>query len=156
MTVRKPPVKVTATGTRGFLEWLKANQPAVYNKVRPQLAKQAGGMLAGFGLTDPASTAAETPAPKSWTDSLKDIVLAASQAYLSREQIKSQSKILDVQLQRAQANLPPLDIDLQQYGIQAPQLQVGLTSDTMKKGALILAGLAGVWFLAKVFGGRRR
>lgn len=155
MTVRKPSVKVTATGTRGFLQWLKVNQPAVYNKARPALAKQAGGVLAGLGLTDPATTAAQTPAPSSWTDSLKDIVMAASQAYLSREQIKAQGKILDTQIARAQANLPPLDIDLQQWGIQPPQVQVGVASGTLKTVGLILGGVAAVYFLGQLVKGRR-
>ena len=155
MTVRKPSVKVTATGTRGFLQWLKTNQPAVYAKARPALAKQAGGMLSGLGLTDPATTAAQTPAPASWTDSLKDIVMAASQAYLSREQIKAQGKILDTQIARAQANLPPLDIDLERYGIQAPQVQVGVASGTLKTAGLILGGLGLIYFLGQFVRGRR-
>lgn len=158
MTVRKQAQKavIRATGTRGFLEWLKVNQPAIYARARPHLARQAGGVLAGLGLTDPSTTAAQTPAPRSWADNLRDVVMAASQAYLTREQLKSQGKILDVQLQRAQAGQPPLDIDLQQYGIQPPQVQVGVAGDTLKTVGLIAGGLGLLWLLGSALKGRRR
>lgn len=149
-------MKITATGTRGFLQWLQVNQPAIYRKARPAIAKQAGSALAGLGLTDPTATASETPAPKSWTDSLKDIVLAASQAYLSTQQIKTQQKVVDLQLQRAQAGMAPLDIDLQRIGLQPPQVQVGVAGDTMKWVLLGVVGLGGLYVLGKVLGGRRR
>jgi hypothetical protein len=150
--------KINATGTRGFLQWLAANQPAIYRRARPHIAKQAGRALslAGFGLTDPATTAAETPAPKSWTDSLMNIVTAASQVYLTREQMNQQNKVLNLQLQRAQAGLPPLDIDLQRIGLQPPQVQVGVAGDTMKLVLLGVGGLGALYVLGKVLGKSRR
>lgn len=149
--------KITATGTRGFLQWLQQNQPAIYRRARPHLVKQAGTALAGLGLTapDPATTAAETAAPKSWTDSLKDIVMAASQAYLSTQQIKTQQKVVDLQLQRAQAGLPPLAIDMQNIGLQPPSVQVGVASDTMKYVLLGVGGLGLLYVLGKVLGKSR-
>jgi hypothetical protein len=151
-------MKITATGTRGFLQWLQTNQPAIYRRARPTIVKQAGSALslAGLGLTDPTTTAAETPAPTSWADSLKNIVMAASQAYLSREQIKAQSKVVDLQLNRARAGLPPLDIDLNSMGLQPPQVQVGVADNTLKMGALVLGGLGLLYVLGRVLGGRKR
>lgn len=149
-----------ASGTRGFLQWVKTNQPAVYNRALPKLSRVAGrGQMAGFfglGLLDPTQSAATTAAPKSFADNVKDILLAASQVYLTKEQMQSQQKILDMQLQRAQMGLQPLDIDMSQYGIQPAQVNVGVADSTMKTGGLILAGVAGLFLLTSLFGGRRR
>lgn len=143
-------------GGRGFLQWVKANQPRVYRGIANPIKAQPG--LKGLGLAVPATDLAvqtpATPATKSWVDSIKDLAMAAAQTYLTREQLQAQRKVLDIQLQRAQAGQAPLDIDLAQYGL-TPTATVGLAPQT--RNLLLWGGLAlaAAFILPRVFGGRR-
>lgn len=130
------------TGMRGFFAWMAVKNPRLYAYAVPAIKTRSA--LSGLGITGDAATAAASvsesgPVAPSIADKIKDILVGVSQAYLTSQQLKAQKEVLDVQLRRAQAGLPPLDINMQQYGL-TPTAQVGLTSDT--KNLLIWGGAA--------------
>lgn len=135
-------------GMRGFFAWLDATQPAVARAARARIAAPA--MLGDLGITSPVEvTTTQNATAPSTADKIKDIVLAASQAYLTVEQMKAQRKVMDMQLQRAQAGLAPLDINMESYGLTGPSVSVGISPAT--KNLLIYGGLglAGVYLFGK-------
>jgi hypothetical protein len=140
-----------ARGGRGFFNWLKVAQPRIWKATMLRVGDAEG--LAGLGLTDPnAATTAVSDAPvsNSLADKIKDIVFGVSQAYLTAQQLSAQKKVLDMQLSRAKAGLPPLDLDLQQYGLTGPQVSVGLSSQTQTLLIIGVVGIAAVYLLPKL------
>jgi hypothetical protein len=92
---------------------------------------------------DPAATAptsATTPAQASW---LSSIAKAAGTFLLAREQSKTQQKIVDLQLQRAQAGLPMLDLSRLESGLPNPQVNFGLSPNTQSTLLMVAALLGG-------------
>ncbi len=83
-------------------------------------------------------------------DKIKEIVLGASQAYLTYEQMQAQKKVMNTQLARLQAGLPALDIDMEKYGLVGPSVSVGLSPTT--RSLLVWGGgaLAAVYLLPKL------
>lgn len=140
-------------GVRGFFAWLGTVQPQIARAALIKLSRPA--VLGDLGITAPTEvTASQAPVAQSTADKIKDIVLGVSQAYLSYEQMRAQKKVLDAQLSRAQAGLPPLDLNMEQYGLTGPQVQVGLSSTTR---TLLIAGGVGlglVYLLPKMLGKR--
>lgn len=138
---------------RGFFAWLGTVQPAIARAAYIKLARPA--VLGDLGITAPdAVTTTQAPVAQSTADKIKDIVLGVSQAYLGYEQMRAQSKVLDAQLARAKAGLPPLDLNMEQYGLTGPQVSVGLSPTTR---TLLIAGAAGlglVYLLPKLLGKR--
>src|SRR6185436_2661455 len=108
-------VVVTERGKRGLLMWYKANQPALYNKLRARLPSEGG--LSAFGLVDPAVIATPAPITRTWADTFKDVLTTVSQGYMTVQQVKAQQKIAHIQLQRAANGPPPLNINPVDYGI---------------------------------------
>ena len=128
-----------ARGMRGFFLWLRQTQPALHAKAVGRIESQ--GALAGLGLTTPTDvTSTEGPVSSSVADKIKDVLLGLSSAYLGVQQVNAQKKLLDVQLQRAQQGLAPLNINPADYGVTGPTMNVGLTGDTQKM--LMYGGLA--------------
>lgn len=162
-TVTRQPI--TATGTRGFMMWLRERQPYLYQRIEKKIpAKQ----LAGLGIApgeptfqpvsvDPLLVSLpSTPTTSGAADMLKNLLLGAGQVYLTKTQLDAQKKILDLQLERARNGFPPADIDPTQYGLPAPNVKLGLDADT-KKMLMIGGGIAGgLLALYLLFGGRRR
>lgn len=142
-------------GLKGFFAWLQVNQPKVHDAALERLV--ASENLSGLGLTDPnaqavvAATTSTAPASPSLADKIKDIVFGVSQAYLTAQQLNAQKKVLDMQLARAKQGLPPLEIDMQQYGLTGPAVQVGMSPETRNLLIYGAVGLAAVYLL-----GRRR
>lgn len=152
MTVTRQPIG--ATGTKGFLLWLKDRQPYLYRKIEKKIPAP---QLAGLGGMDPlVTTASSSPASSTIVDALKNLVLGAGQVLLTKEQLKAQQKIVDLQLERARAGLPPADIDPTQYGLPAPSVKLGVDPEISRM--LKIGGIAlGLGFLAYlVLGSRRR
>ncbi len=136
-------------GMRGFFAWLGTVQPRVAQAAFIKLRRPV--MLGSLGLTTPEEiTTTEKPVAPSILDRVKDIVLGASQAYLTYEQMQAQKKVMNLQLERARSGLPPLDITMEQYGLTGPQVSVGLSPAT--KTLLIYGGgaLAAVYLLPKL------
>ena len=142
-----------ATGMRGFWAWARANNPRLYAAGLPAMRQRTA--VAGLGDIQTAELAAQSadntgPTSSTIVDKVKEILLGVSQAYLTNEQMKAQKKILDLQLARAQAGLPPLDIDMRQYGLTGPSVGVGIESNTLKYLGWGAAALAAVYLLPKL------
>lgn len=158
---------ITEKGGKGFLMWVRANQPRLYAEfLRHYNTQSVSGLGMGatddpltpsfvYSMSDPAQTAAPAPPTPSWVDSVTNLFKAAGQAFLTKTQVDAQGKLLDTQLARARAGLPPLNIDPSSYGLQ-PTVGVGLTSST--QSLLMYGGLAalGVWLLTSLSKHRRR
>lgn len=128
--------------------WINTSLPHVGATVQQiKTLKGYGASALGDDLFS-VDAAANAPGPTpTFTDALTKIANIAGQVYLTKNQIDAQKQILNVQLQRAQLGLAPLDIDVTKYGLPAPQVNVGLSSDTTKT-LLIVAGIAGgLYFL---------
>lgn len=152
MTVQRQ--LITSTGVQGFLQWLKTAQPYLYRKIEKKLpAPQLAGLGADDALIASASTAAT---PSSITDILKNLVLGAGQVLLTKEQLKAQQKILDLQLERARAGLAPADIDPTLFGLPAPSVRLGLDADVQRMLTVGAAVGGGLLLLYILFGSRRR
>lgn len=145
VAISKP---IQTTGAQGFLAWLKRYQPDFYAAIRAKLP--AG--LAGFGLTaeGAAAPAATTGASPSWLSTLQNVLVAAAQAKLAKDQIDAQKDLWRIQLERAQAGLAPLDIDPATMGLPGPSVSVGLTGDTKKMLLWGGIGLAAFLILPKL------
>ncbi len=173
-------MNIQETGLRGYLKWLQQDQPGIYAKIAPQLVhlapeafsdyeqSRAMGSLMGLadddgvgfdttgwvtetpGQTDVASAAnsgASTPAISS---TVANLVSAAVQVQLAKTQMDNLKSLNNIQLQRAQLNLPPLDTSSYTLGI--PQVNVGLSKATMTGGGVVLAvgaGLGLLWILSQ-------
>jgi hypothetical protein len=145
---------ITTGGTRGFLMWLQQRQPYLYGRIRDRIPAP---QLAGLGGTDPLIASAPTSSTSnSIVEGLKTLLLGAGQVLLTKEQMKAQQKIIDLQLERARAGLPPADIDPTQYGLPAPGFKVGVDADAKRMlyiGGGVAAGLLLLYLLTR--GGRR-
>lgn len=145
-------VVVRDRGKRGLLMWYKHNQPALYARIRARLPSDGG--LSAFGLVDPATVATPAPVTRSWSDTFKDVLQTVSQGYLTKQQIDAQKKIANIQLQRAAAGQPPLDIDPAQYNL-TPQVAVGVSRDTKQLLIYGAVGLGVLFVLSQAFKARR-
>lgn len=145
-------VRVKTRGTKGFFEWMQQALPRTYAGVKQELSAAQGAAVGlrgvGFVAVEPVKTATEAPVTSSLANTIRDIATVVGQAYLSREQIKAQQNILNLQLQRAQQGLPPLPIDPSTYGL--PQPTVGIALDDSTKKLLMYGG--GALALALLFG----
>lgn len=172
---------INDTGVRGFLKWLRAEQPGLYKKIAPAIAEQvpaafddyhAGGWrVAGLGQSDalvalsvdPGLVAAPTVdvsdaansggTSSSVTSWISSIVQGVSSLYLTKKQADIQQQVVNTQLQRAAAGLPPLPTSLANLGV--PQVSVGLSSGT---GTGIAIAVGGALLLGAIglFSGKRR
>lgn len=105
---------------------------------------------AGLGAA-PVTTSAPATAPApSWTDALKTSLTAAipalSQAY-------QQKKLFNLQMQRAQQGLPPLEVE--QY-TPPMRVQAGVDTGTQRLIGWGIAGALGLGALFLLSRGRRR
>jgi hypothetical protein len=148
---------ISERGTKGFYLWLKANQPKLYAEVARRSSKGVAA-LSGVGdlfsdlyggssavASDPAATATTASTSSGLADSIKNVVMGAAQIFLAKKQLDTQGQIVDAQLARAKAGLPPLNINAASFGLQ-PTIGVGLTASTqnlvMYGGLALLALLA--------------
>lgn len=142
----------SSTGMRGFFLWLRDANPALYAKAMPRV--RSGHTLAGLGFTNTSAAlpvdAQETgPAKPGVAQTISSILQTVASGYLTAQQVKNQQKVLDMQLQRAQQGLPPLDVDLRQYGM-VPQASVGLTDDTQRLLLWVVAGVGAIVVVSKL------
>ena len=90
-----------------------------------------------------------TTSSPSWLDKILQFGTAAIQ-------LRSQQQIQSVQVKRAQAGLPLLDVEKLAPPVRAT---VGVSSDTaglMRTGMLVGGGLLAAFLVAKLVSGRRR
>jgi hypothetical protein len=106
--------------------------------------------------TDVSSVANTGQASADTTSIIGNIVSAFGQAYLAKQNADLLSQANQIQLQRAQVGLPPLDLSTLKLGV--PQLQVGLNQQTLTGGGIALgvAALLGLAYLMKPSRSRAR
>lgn len=159
------PKVITTPGKKGFLLWMKANQPVLYDAYAKRMNTRAGTMkgLRGLGdgtdpynlaVADPVAATTAAPATSNWVDSIKSAFTGVAQIVLGGVQLNNQKKILDMQLQRAQQGLPPLNIDPATYGLQ-PTVGVGLSPQTKTFLTYGAIGLGGLWLLNMLMSRRK-
>lgn len=139
------------TGQRGFLMWLQRYQPYMYREVMRKLPKAV--KMGSLGAD--ATIASTTGASPGWMDTVKNIITAAGQAWMTKEQVDAQQKLLKMQLDRARAGLSPLDLDPSAYGLPGANVSVGLSSDVKQMLMIGAAGIAAIFLLPKLMGGKR-
>ena len=100
-------------------------------------------------VSDAANSGTGSSSLTSW---LTALVGGASQLYLTKSQLDTAQQVTNLQLQRAQAGLPPLNIDMTKMGV--PSVAVGLSSSTQSLVTYALIG-GGLLFLVMSMGGRK-
>lgn len=173
-------MNITDTGVRGFLKWWKTQQPGLYAKTADKIATHAPGAfddyhaggwrVAGLGQNAalamlsvdpgliPAPTVDVSEAADAGTKStsvtsiISNIVQGVSSLYLTKKQADIQQQVVNTQLQRAAAGLPPLDASLANLGV--PQVSVGLSAGT-GMGIAVAVGGALLLYAFGLFGGRK-
>jgi hypothetical protein len=173
---------ITDTGVRGYLKWLKADQPNLYMMVAPVIAQtvpgafsnheqsMAQGTLMGFsqdgtGSSDSSdgssasatgldvANAANTGAVSSdITAAIQGIVNGYSQVTLQRAQLQALQTINNTQLARAAAGLPPLMTTSNSMGV--PTIS-GVSGQTTVSSTTLLWVAAAVAVFLAMRGGHR-
>jgi len=105
------------------------------------------------GGTDVASAANSGASSPSIVGTISNIVSALAQGYLAKSQVDTLNQVNQIQLQRAQAGLAPLNTGSLQLGV--PQVNLGLSTGTLTGGGIALVAIVGLGLLF-AFGGRRR
>jgi hypothetical protein len=190
--------EITDTGVKGFLLWLKREQPGIYKKVAPQIAAQLPQAFSGYhdggwrtaglsreqirsgfnrmsGLGDSSdyidisndlqpvqvtadyipqtvdvATAANSGSTSSGLASaIGSLISGVSSLYMTKQQLDIQNQVVQTQLQRAAAGLPPLPTSISNLGV--PQVAVGLSAGT--GAGIAIAG--GVLLLFMMMSGRK-
>jgi hypothetical protein len=172
---------ITTRGVRGFLQWYKRENPGIYAKAAPQIAALApraftnyNAGLSGLAVladsTDTSlqpitvdqgnvslpsvdvSSAADTGSTDAGTTGIiGDIINGISQGYMTYTQAQAQQQVLNTQLARAQAGLPPLNYSLSSSGVPT------ISTASSVSSWLLPAGLAlGAIALFSGSRGRRR
>jgi len=102
---------------------------------------------------DVSTAANEGDASTSTTDLIGGIVKGVSSLWMTKQQVDIQNKVVNTQLARAAAGLPPMNVDLSQYGV--PRVSVGLSTGTGTALGIGAAIVAAIFFLPKLLGLRR-
>jgi hypothetical protein len=170
-------MNITDTGIRGYLKWLQQDQPGIYKLIAPHLAQQAPDAFSDFeqsramgslmglsdevvGIVSTANTADVADAANSGASSpsitslISNLVGAAGQIFLAKSQVDTLKQVNQIQLQRAQMGLAPLNTSSMSLGI--PQVNVGLSQGTLTGGGIAIAVLGGIGLLLAFGGGKRR
>lgn len=105
-------------------------------------------------INDSVTAAAPTaPTSSGWASDLSSIVSAASGLFQTADQLATAQKVTQTQLQRAQAGLPPLNLN--SYGLStSPGLNLGLSSSTQNTMLIAIGILAAVVLGSKMMRSR--
>lgn len=154
--VRLEAKRDAAPGWAGFFAWAASVHPKLYNKLRvmdPDFVQameqqHTAGSVILPGLSGDDIPAAAAPA-KSTVQQFLQVATQAASAILPLVQ---QQKILKVQLQRAQAGLPPLDVGA--YVDPNQGVNVGLNPSTQKTLYWLGGGVLAAYVLSRVLARR--
>lgn len=174
-------MNIQDTGIRGYLKWLQGDQPGIYKAIAPQIAQyapeafsdyeqsQAMGSLMGLGdgwttffgtdsspapSADVATAANSGASSPGITSMISNLVGAVGQVFLAKTQVDTLKQVNNIQLQRAQQGLSPLDTSSLNLGV--PQVNVGLSKGTLTGGGIALAVVGGLGLLFLLSGKRGR
>lgn len=154
--IRLKPRETASRGWKGFIGWLEATHPKVFDRVAVSNSNFVTGQLSlrnsaqnltGLAGDDnsPAQTVTAPPPAPSMIQQFVTSVAAAASALLPLAQ---QQKILKLQLKRAEAGLPPLDVGA--YVDPNQGINVGVTPATQKTLLYLVGGVAGVFLLSRL------
>lgn len=159
LTIKARPSNLPG-GKKGFILWAKKAMPDLHRAIQSHAPQALSGlgddtdfatpfmsipisMTSDYGSTGASgppsvsaatTTAATAPADSGWISTIKNIANAVIPIY-------QQKKVVDLQLDRAKAGLPPLDVkNLSAIGDSAAY-KVGVDSSTQNT-LLIVAGIA--------------
>lgn len=142
MKLARLPISTDLRGPPGLVRWLRTVHPRVY----VALQERVGNTLGLVAPTDdPVATAAANPSTGQMiVNTIKDLSTVLLPLY-------QQNKLLDLQIKRAQQNLPLYDTAAL---ADATSLRVGVDSATRNTGLWIAGGLGAVLLLGMLM--RRR
>jgi len=130
---RRPSKAERARNQQRFVQMIKRTHPRLYAIAKARIGEPPAGM-GGLGQEKTVATADSG----TWFSRLTDTLSTLAPSYL---QYKSQKELLEIQLERAQQGLPPLETT--QY---APAVQIGL-DPAQTRAAISEAGAAAGDFL---------
>jgi hypothetical protein len=160
MKVIRIPAKKDATpGWPGFLGWVAATHPKLYNMMIASdpdtlmmldQQRHSASVLSGLGLLDPDATApgSTVASPTTGGSAMEQFVAMVSRAGAAILPLVQQQKILNIQLKRAQAGQAPLDVGA--YIDPNAGMNVGMTPGTQKTLLYLGGGLAAAWIITRV------
>lgn len=125
-----------------FIDWAKRRFPRVHAEA---IRRSVPKTVRNSGLGEAAPTDAAPSATASVLDNVVNTIGKLGTAYA---QYKGQSQIIDMNVQRAKAGLPPIDA-----GDIAPQANVGIASSTR---TLMYVGIAAIFAIGAMAALRRR
>jgi len=132
------------------IAWLREFAPEfvrILSRRKPELFRIASGL---HGLGEPPAEA-QAAATQSWTDKLLDLAKVAIPMW---QQNKYQGRIIDMQLERARAGKPPLDV--QQYTAPPTAVQIQTPGLNLTKMLPMVALIgAGAFLLPQLLKKRR-
>lgn len=100
-------------------------------------------------ISDAANSGDASTSSTSW---IGDLVKGVSSLYLTKQQADIQQQVVNTQLQRAAAGLPPLPASLANLGV--PQVNVGLSAGT-GGGIAVALGVGGLLLLLSMLKRKR-
>ena len=104
--------------------------------------------------TDTASAANQGASSPDITSTITSLITGATQGLLAVNQVDTLKQVNAIQLQRAQAGLPPLNTSSLNLGV--PSVNLGLSSGTLQAGGIGLAVVAGLAVLFLLAGGSKK
>jgi len=102
---------------------------------------------------DVASAANQGASSSGIVSTIANLVGAAGQIFLAKSQVDTLKQVNNIQLQRAQLGLAPLDMSTYRLGV--PQVNLGLSSGTLTGGGIALAVVAGLGLMFALSGRKR-
>jgi len=136
-----------------FLTWLRTFNPALFEAAVKQAEDWKASLASPTALS---GLGADDSEPSTWWQQLTEGLTSMGTAYLA---YKGQQQVLQTNIQRAQMGLPPIDPST---GAPTVRTQVSLSPQLLSRlgdgGTMVLyagLGLAALYLLTNVFGGRR-
>lgn len=148
-TVKVPVATHAARGYPGFVGWLAKVHPDVYNRVIATIPDTVSALRTIH--SNGSVLHGDDPAASTRTQQFIAAVTSAATAILP---IVQQQKLLKIQLERARAGQPPLDVGA--YVDPNQGVNVGLNPGTQKTLLWLGGGIVGAWLLSRLLGRRGR
>ncbi len=130
---RRPSAGERARNEQRFVQMIKRTHPRLYAIAKARIGEPPAGM-GGLGQKIVSGEPTVTATTSTWFSRLTDTLTTLAPTYL---QYQSQKELLEIQLQRAQQGLPPLETT--QY---APAVQIGLDPAQTREAIAAAGGQA--------------